>query len=80
MAKYWTRSFNAPIFLRDGRKIKTLGDARSLVLSLVPRQQSQPSWQFAAELLLVAAGRDDANSTMDARAQLRRALIVEGLL
>jgi hypothetical protein len=80
MAKSWTRSFNVPLFLRDGRTIKTLGEARGLVLSLLPRQQSQPSWEFAAELLLVAADRDDANSTMDARVQLKRALMVEGLL
>jgi hypothetical protein len=79
MPHYWNRTFK-PIALKDGRTIKTLDDARALMLLLPERHQSRPPWQYAAELLVAAADRNEKYSTMDARAQLTRALTVEGLL
>jgi hypothetical protein len=80
VAQAWNRSFKAPIALKDGGTITTLDDARHLMLALPERHQSRPPWQYAAELLLAAADRQEKYSTMDARAQLTRALTVEGLL
>jgi hypothetical protein len=76
----WTRKFPDPIKLKDGRKIATLGQARELMLALPERHQSRPFWQYAAELLIEAAGRGDRASVDDAAAQLSRALAAEGML
>jgi hypothetical protein len=75
----WNQTFK-PIVLRDGRTFRTLHDARNLMLALPAPHQSRPSWQYAAELLIAAADRNERYATMDARAQLTRALTVEGLL
>jgi hypothetical protein len=76
----WTRKLAAPIVLKNGRKIATLGQARELMLALPERHQLRPFWQYAAELLIDAAGRGDRASVDNAAAQLSRALSAEGLL
>jgi hypothetical protein len=76
----WTRKFSEPIVLKDGRKIATLGQARELMLALPECHQLRPFWQYAAELLIDAAGRGDRASVDNAAAQLSRALSAEGLL
>lgn len=75
----WDRTFK-PIVLTDGRKIESLQDARRFMLQLPQPHQTRPPWQYTAELLLRAADRNEKYATMDARAQLTRALTVEGLL
>jgi hypothetical protein len=75
----WNRPIKA-ITLKDGRTLNTLEEARRLMLALPEPHQVRPPWQYAAELLLAAADRNEKYSTMDARAQLSRALTVEGLL
>jgi hypothetical protein len=75
----WTRRFPEPIRLKDGRTIATLGQARAVMLALPERHQSRPFWQYAAELLIDAAGRSNLDSVDDAAAQLSRALSAEGL-
>jgi hypothetical protein len=58
--------------------IATLREAREIILALPERTQLHPHWQYAVELLLNAA--DQGLDLSDASAQLRRALIVEGML
>jgi predicted secreted protein len=74
----WSREFSAPIALKDGRSITTLGQGRALMLNLPMRNQVRPYWQYTAELLLIAS--QDADALDRARAQLSRALMIEGLL
>jgi hypothetical protein len=74
----WSREFSAPIALKDGRSITTLGQGRALMLNLPVRNQVRPYWQYTAELLLIASRDDDALD--QARAQMSRALMIEGLL
>jgi hypothetical protein len=74
----WNRKLPSTISLRDGRTIATLAEARALMLALPVRHQVRPFWQYAAELMLEAAQRDD--KIEDAYHQLTRALTAEGLL
>jgi hypothetical protein len=76
----WEHSFRDPFMLIDGRTIRTLGDARDLVLSLPAPHQQNAHWRYAYELLLKAAGAAEKYAVMDARAQTARALKAEGLL
>lgn len=50
----WSAKFWKPISLRDGR-VATLADARDFMLALPKVRQGAAHWQYAAELLLVAA-------------------------
>ena len=54
----WTRKFDAPIALKDGRKLVSLDDARRLMLSLPESNRRAYHWQSAGELLQMAACRD----------------------
>jgi hypothetical protein len=74
----WSREFGAPIELKDGRSIATLGQGRALILNLPVRHQVRQYWQHAAELLLIASENEGALEM--AHAQLSRALMIEGLL
>ena len=49
------------------------------MLRLPERNQLRPTWQYAGELVLKAA-QDNRAGVKDAWAQLRRALVGEGLL
>lgn len=75
----WSRKLTEPIVLKDGRKLVTLDDARKLMLGLTERAALWPYWQYAGELVLAAAEKPRA-SIKDAWAQLRRALVAEGML
>jgi uncharacterized protein HemY len=79
MSPRWKQTFK-PIVLKDGRTIRSLEEARSLMLTLPQLHQQNAHWQYASELLISAADRNEKYSTMDARAQLSRALTAEGLL
>jgi hypothetical protein len=75
----WSKKLPEPIKLRDGRELRTLSDARALILGLAESRQHRPTWAYAVELLLHAAEtgkRDDLN---DAWAQISRAAYAEGL-
>ena len=73
----WSRRFVEPIALKDGRVISTLSAARALLLALPERSQLRPHWQYAGQLLFDAAERN--GDLADAWAQLRRALVAEGM-
>jgi hypothetical protein len=76
---HWTRKLYEPIPLKDGRKLVTLEDARVLMVRLPEFVQLRPYWQDAGEVVLEAAENHRA-SIKAARAQLRRALSIEGML
>jgi hypothetical protein len=40
----WSREFSAPIALKDGRSITTLGQGRAMMLNLPVRHQVRPYW------------------------------------
>lgn len=77
MSMRWSRR-PKPIALNDGRTIKALDDERGPALP--ERRQTRPPWQYAAELSLTVADHNEKYSTTEARAQLTRALTIEGLL
>jgi hypothetical protein len=76
----WERKFADPVTLRDGRVLKTLSEAREVMLGLRREVQRHAYWQYAAELLLKAAESGDRKSIQEARDQLSRALGQEELL
>jgi hypothetical protein len=51
----WARKLKAPIVLLDGRRLKTLGDARDLIRSLPTPDQQTEAWRHTTELLMAAA-------------------------
>jgi hypothetical protein len=53
----WSRHFDKPIDLPDGRKLRTLKDAGEYILALPPNIQKGDRWQSAAECLTNAAER-----------------------
>jgi hypothetical protein len=74
----WSRQFSAPIVLKDGRVIATLGDARELMLAIPALHRHEAIWRATADLLNEGAAFQDL--VPDAEDQLLRALKAEGLL
>lgn len=56
----WSRRFDEPIKMPDGKTLRTLQDAAKYVLALPPNVQKEPAWQAAAECLTNAAEREIA--------------------
>ena len=50
----WSRAFDDPITLPDGRVLKTLHDAGHYVTALPKTEQERVEWQTAAEMLILA--------------------------
>jgi hypothetical protein len=75
----WSRRLIPPLVLKDGRELKTLSDAREMILGLLEGQKRAPYWQQAAELLRYAA-ENDKEAIDDMRAQLSRALYRDGFM
>lgn len=78
----WDTPLTRPIEIRNGRVLTTLADARDYILgSLNERAQILPYWDYAARLLL-AAGADGATAedVAEAWAQMRRALLNDGMI
>jgi hypothetical protein len=53
----WSRAFDDPIELPDGRVLRTLRDAGHYVTALSRADQGKPHWQTAAHELMMAAER-----------------------
>ena len=51
----WSREFDKPIPLPDGRELRTLADAGHYVTALPPAVQKRAVWQAVAEILIKAA-------------------------
>ena len=72
----WSRRFDEPIPLADGRILKALRDASSYIAKLPKREQNTEAWQTATEaLLLVVEGN---GQTLLARIGMMRALYPPG--
>ena len=57
----WASRLRHPIRLADGRTLKTLSDARDMILALPEKDQRDQKWQRLADLLLAAANSGNAN-------------------
>jgi hypothetical protein len=75
----WSWKLILPFVLKDARELKTLADARDMIVGLPEGQQRAPYWQYAAELLVYAAEKEK-EAIDDVRAQLMRALYRDGLM
>jgi hypothetical protein len=53
----WSRAFDDPIALPDGRALRTLRDAGHYVTVLPKSEQAKPHWQTAPHELIMAAER-----------------------
>jgi hypothetical protein len=68
----WSRPFDAPIALPDGREITTLRQAGEYITALPAREHNQPHWQTAMRHLISAA--EDGGIVMLAEIAMRQAL------
>jgi hypothetical protein len=68
----WSRRFEDPILLTDGRTLRTLGDAGSYIMTQQGETRQLDEWQAAIEALLMAA--EDRGPLMHARIGIMRAL------
>lgn len=50
----WSRRFDDPVPLPNGRRLETLREAGSYIMAL-GKDRDRPEWQAAAEALLMAA-------------------------
>lgn len=68
----WSRRFDAPIALPDGREIATLRQAGEYIAALPAKEQHEQRWRTATECLLAAAER--GGIVMLAEIAMRKAL------
>jgi hypothetical protein len=68
----WSRAFDDPIILPDGRELTTLRDAGEYITALPKATQRKPEWELATELLLSAA--ESGGILMMAEVAMRRAI------
>ncbi|MDH2343244.1 hypothetical protein [Bradyrhizobium sp. SSUT77] len=68
----WSRSFDEPIPLPDGRELVTLLDAGGYIAALPKKEHSAPEWQAAMQALILVA--ESGGPTMFARIGIMRAL------
>ncbi|MCS3725522.1 hypothetical protein [Bradyrhizobium betae] len=68
----WSRGFDEPIALTDGRELVTLRDAGDYISALPAPTQKRPEWQAATETLLLVA--EHGGDPMLARIGMMRAL------
>ena len=47
----WSRKFEEPILLPDGKQLTTLRDAANYIIALPPKAVRLPDWQLAMEAL-----------------------------
>jgi hypothetical protein len=70
--KGWSRPFDDPIPLPEGRQLVTLKDAGTYITKLPKAEHAAPEWQAAMEALILVAERN--GPTMLARIGVMRAL------
>jgi hypothetical protein len=68
----WSRHFDEPIPLPNGRELVTLKDAGSYITKLSKAEHEAPEWQAAMEALLLVTERN--GPTMLARIGIMRVL------
>ena len=67
----WSRKFEEPISLVDGRKLNTVRDAAYYIIGLPPEAVSLPHWQLAMEALSQVS---ESSPTTQARLAFLKAL------
>jgi hypothetical protein len=67
----WSRKFEDPIPLPDGRKLITLRDAADYITGLPKKESDLPEWQTAIEVLMLVSR---SGPTMMARIGVMKAL------
>jgi hypothetical protein len=67
----WSREFEDPIPLPDGRELITLRDSADYITSLPKEESDLPEWQAAIEVLMLVAR---SGPTMMARIGVMKAL------
>jgi hypothetical protein len=72
MLSKWSREFDDPNELPDGRVLFTLHDAATYVTALPKKEAALPEWQTAIEALMLVVRSD--GPTMLARIGVMRAL------
>jgi hypothetical protein len=70
--KGWSREFEDPADLPDGRQLMTLEDAGNYITKLPKAEHTAPEWQAAMQILMLVAAR--GWPTMLARIGVLRAL------
>jgi len=70
--KGWSRRFEMPIALADGRELVTLRDAGEYIAALPARTAEEPHWQTAAGELLISA--EQGGIIMLAEIAMRKAI------
>jgi hypothetical protein len=70
----WNSRLRHPIPLDDSRVLRTLADARDMILSLPERDQREDKWQMLAKLLIGAAQADNALLTAIVTDRIEEAL------
>jgi hypothetical protein len=68
------------LVLRDGHELRTLGDARALILALPEDRRHQRHWEYVEEMLTAAIQGRGAFVIGAFNAQLKRALKTDGLI
>jgi len=68
----WSRPFEDPILLPDGRKLLTLKNGADYIMALPKAEQKHEKWQTAVEVLIMAA--EGRGPTMHARIGVLQAL------
>lgn len=68
----WSRPFDDPITLPDGRQLATLEQAAHHIQKLPKAEQDSAEWQAATEALILAA--EDRGPMMHARIGMLRAI------
>lgn len=61
----WDRGFGDPVFLKDGRQLKSLREAAAYLQSLPAKTQKHPKFETAVMVLIQAA--EDTGPVMHAR-------------
>jgi hypothetical protein len=70
--KNWSRPFEDPIELPEGRKLLTLKNAADYIMKLSKAEQKHEKWQTAVEVLIMAA--EGRGPLMHARIGVMQAL------
>jgi hypothetical protein len=68
----WSREFEEPIALPDGRELITLRDAADYITALPKKESALPEWQAAIEALMLVVEQN--GPTMFARVGVMLAL------
>jgi hypothetical protein len=76
----WRRRLPETLYLKDGRKVATLAQARDVLLSLPAGRRADPLWQSAAQLLMETAYRSRHAPISDIGGQLLRTFIADRLI